>query len=123
MVDPPWEGDSMLISPEQADRQARIAEALAKVGFVLPGTLLERRLTCTHAGCRCHGDPPVLHGPYFQWSRKVRAKTVSTTLSPEQVDDYRPWFDNERQLRALVHELEVLSLAAVEADPRTPRRR
>lgn len=113
----------MPISPEQADEQARIAEALGKVGFVLPGTLLERRLTCTHTGCRCHGDPPILHGPYFQWSRKVRAKTVSTTLSPEQVDDYRPWFDNERHLRALVHELETLSLAVIEADSRTPRRR
>lgn len=113
----------MPISPAQADEQARIAEALANVGFVLPGTLLERRFTCTHAGCRCHGDPPALHGPYFQWSRKVRAKTVSTTFSLEQVDDYRPWFDNERQLRALVHELEALSLSVVEADPRTPRRR
>ncbi|MGH8296393.1 MAG: DUF6788 family protein [Steroidobacteraceae bacterium] len=113
----------MLISPEQAAEQARIAEALANLGFVLPGTLLERRLTCTHAGCRCHGDPPALHGPYFQWSRKLRAKTVSTTFSPEQVADYRPWFDNERQLRALVRELQTLSLAVVEADVRTPRRR
>lgn len=113
----------MPINPEQANEQARIAEALAKVGFVLPGTLLERRLTCTHTGCHCHDDPPALHGPYYQWSRKIRAKTVSTTLSPDQVDDYRPWFDNKRHLRALVHELEALSLAIIQADPRTPRRR
>ena len=113
----------MPISQEQAAEQARIAHALGQVGFVLPGSLTERRLTCTHQGCHCHNDPPVLHGPYFQWSRKVRAKTVSTTLSPAQVEEYRPWFDNERHLRGLVRELEALSLSVIEVDPRTPRRR
>lgn len=113
----------MQITPEQAAEQARIADELAKVGFVLPGSLLERRQTCTHRGCHCHSDPPVLHGPYFQWSRKVRAKTVSTTLSAEQVEEYRPWFDNERRLRVLVRGLEDVSLRVIEADTRTPRRR
>ena len=53
----------------------------------------------------------------------MAGKTVSRTLSPDQVADYRPWFDNERRLRALVHQLEVLSLSIVEVDPRTPQRR
>jgi len=82
----------------------------------------ERYFSCTHAGCHCHADPPVLHGPYIQWSRKVAGKTTSRTLSPEQVADYQEWFDNKRRLRALVHELEELSLSIVDADPRTPRR-
>lgn len=112
----------MLVSPRQNEEQAAIARALGEMGFVLPGSLTERRFSCTHAGCHCHADPPVLHGPYLQWSRKVRGKTTSRTLSPEQVADYGPWFDNERRLRVLVRELEDLSLAIVEADPRTPRR-
>ncbi len=93
------------------------------MGFVLPGSLTERRLTCIHGGCHCHDDPPQLHGPYWYWTRKVRAKTVSRVLSPEQVEEYRPWMDNERRLRALVRELEQLGLTIVEGDPRTPRRR
>jgi hypothetical protein len=113
----------MPVSPKQLEEQARIAEALGEIGFVLPGSLTERRFSCTHGGCHCHKDPPVLHGPYLQWSRKVAGKTVSRTLSPDQVADYRPWFDNERRLRALVHQLEVLSLSIVEVDPRTPQRR
>jgi hypothetical protein len=112
----------MLVSPRQNEEQAAIARALGEMGFVLPGSLTERRFSCTHAGCHCHADPPVLHGPYLQWSRKVRGKTTSRTLSPEQAADYGPWFDNERRLRVLVRELEDLSLAIVEADPRTPRR-
>jgi hypothetical protein len=114
---------SVTVSPRQRKEQARIATALGEMGFVLPGSLTERYFSCTHAGCHCHADPPALHGPYVQWSRKVAGKTTSRTLSPEQVADYQEWFDNERRLRALVHELEELSLSVVEADPRTPRRR
>jgi hypothetical protein len=110
-------------TPDQRAEARRIARELSKVGFVLPGTLLERRFTCTHAGCACRADPPRLHGPYWYWTRKVEAKTVSRVLSPEQVDDYRPWFEAEKRLRLLVHELEQLGLSVVEADPRTPRRR
>ena len=114
---------SVLVTEEQVRERARIAEALGQMGFVLPGSLTERRFSCTHAGCHCHADPPVLHGPYAQWSRKVAGKTVSRTLSPDQVADYREWFANEQRLRDLVHGLERLSLSVVEADPRAPRRR
>jgi len=42
---------------------------------------------------------------------------VSRVLSPEQVAEYQPWFDNQKRLRALVHELEELSLSIIDADP------
>lgn len=114
---------SVPVTQKQVREQARIAAALGELGFALPGSLTERYFSCTHAGCHCHADPPVLHGPYVQWSRKVAGKTTSRTLSPEQVADYQEWFENERRLRALVRELEELSLSVVEADSRTPRRR
>jgi hypothetical protein len=90
---------------------------------VVPGTLSERYLTCTHAGCHCHDDPPQLHRPYWYWTRKVDAKTVTKLLSPEQVAEYQEWFDNRKRLRELVGELESLGLDIIEADPRTPRRK
>lgn len=117
------EGGSVPPTPEQRAEARRIAKEISKVGFVLPGTLLERRLACTHDGCRCHDDPPKLHGPYWYWTRKVRAKTVSRMLRVEQAEEYRTWFDNERRLRSLVKQLEELSLAIIETDPRSPRRR
>ncbi|KAA0232049.1 MAG: hypothetical protein JJLCMIEE_03568 [Acidimicrobiales bacterium] len=105
-------------SPKQRAEQQRIAAALAEVGFVLPGTLTERLTRCGRPNCRCHSDPPRLHGPYHQWTRKVDNKTVTRIFSDEQYADYGPWFDNERELRSLVAHLEGLSLAVVEADPR-----
>ena len=113
----------MAPTPDQLEKAKRIADELAGIGFVLPGTLLERHLTCTHAGCRCHDDPPRLHGPYWYWTRKLHAKTTSRTLTREQAEEYRAWFDNERRLRALVKELEALSISIVDDDPRSPRRR
>ena len=109
--------------PEQRAEARRLAQEMAKLGFVLPGSLTERRLTCTHAGCHCHDDPPQLHGPYWYWTRKVNAKTVSRVLSPDQVEEYRPWIDNQRRLRLLLRELEQLGVQIVEDDPRRPRRR
>lgn len=117
------QGEAVTPSPDQQAEADRIAAELATVGFVLPGTLVERMTRCGRANCHCHGDPPVLHGPYHQWTRAVQAKTRTRLLSDEQLVEYGPWFDAERRLRALVHDLEALGLSIVEADPRTPRRR
>jgi hypothetical protein len=91
---------------------AEIADGLtaAAAGYALPGTLLERHMRCNKAGCRCRADPPQLHGPYYQWTRKVDGKTRTTLLTAEQVERYRPWFDNAKKLRTLTADLEALSL-------------
>jgi hypothetical protein len=111
------------VSPTKAQqaRARQIARQLASIGFILPGTLTERLTRCGRPGCRCHADPPVLHGPYHQWTRKVAGKTVTRILSDDQLADYQPWLDNQRRLRALLTELEALSLAITEADPRWQR--
>jgi hypothetical protein len=102
--------------PKQA-QAARIAVGLAAVGFVLPGTLTERMTRCGHPGCRCRADPPRLHGPCHQWTRKIGGKTVTRILTDDQLTDYQPWFDNHRRLRALVAELETLSQEIAGNDP------
>jgi hypothetical protein len=92
------------VSPtrRQQDRAAAIAAEIAGLAFALPGTLIERPMRCGRARCRCHADPPQLHGPYHQWTRKVDGRTVTRFLSDDQLEDYQPWFDNHRRLRALV---------------------
>ncbi len=100
--------------PNARDRRthARITNALADAAsnYALPGTLLERHIRCNKSGCRCMADPPQLHGPYYQWTRKIDGRTRTTLLTAEQLDRYRPWFDNARSIRALTAELEALSL-------------
>jgi len=101
------------VSPtrRQEDRAAAIAAELASLGLALPGTLIQRQVRCGRASCRCHHDPPELHGPYWQWTRKHAGKTITRLVPDDQVEDYRQWLDNHRRLRELVTELEQLTLA------------
>lgn len=99
-------------------RRAEIAAEMAKLGFCLPGTLTVRRTRCSSAGCRCRAEPPSLHGPYYSWTRKIAGKTVTRTLSAEQAERYRPWFEDARRLRALMAELEALSLRIAQESER-----
>ena len=108
-------------TPAQQAQVRRIAAELAALGFALPGTLADRMTRCGRPNCRCHADPPRLHGPYHQWTRKKNGKTATRILTDDQAADYGPWFDNHRRLRELIAELEALSLAIAEADPRWNR--
>ncbi len=124
-VDPPCE--AVEVDPD-ATRRAELAEiarelaAIARSGEVLPGSIGERRTRCGRPNCACHKDPPRLHGPYYQWTRKVAAKTVGRWLSAEQAREYRPYVDNDRRMRELLGRLEAIGLAVLEADPRTRRK-
>ena len=100
---------------------AEITARLASATYALPGTLADRMTRCGHPGCRCHADPPQLHGPYHQWTRKKNGKTSTRILTDDQATDYQPWFDNHKRLRELITELETLSLAIAENDPRWNR--
>jgi hypothetical protein len=98
----------------QQRHQAELSQALAQTGFALPGTLLERRTRCGKPNCRCRQSPPGLHGPYYQWTRKVDGKTVTRLLTSEQIERYREWFANAQRARQLLAELETLSMGIVE---------
>jgi hypothetical protein len=97
----------------ESQRQKLIAE-ISKLGFVLPGSLTARHTRCSSPGCHCRSERPVLHGPYHSWTRKINGKTVTRQLNAQQAESYKPWFDDARKLRALINELETLSLQAAE---------
>jgi Family of unknown function (DUF6788) len=119
--------DNEGVSPtpaQQARAQAIAAEItarLAGLAYALPGTVADRLTRCGHPGCRCHANPPQLHGPYHQWTRKKNGRTSTRILTDDQLADYGPWFDNHRRIRELVAELEALSLAIADNDPRWNR--
>ncbi len=123
--DPGCDNDNVSPTPDQQARAAaitaEITARLADLAYALPGTVADRLTRCGHPGCRCHADPPQLHGPYHQWTRKKNGRTSTRILTDDQLADYGPWFDNHRRLRELITELETLSLAIAEADPRWNR--
>ena len=98
-------------SPAQRAALEKItAQITAAAGPALPGTLTVRAYACGKTGCRCHADPPRLHGPYAEWTRKIGGRTVTRRLTPAELADYQPLFDNAKKLRVLLAELQHLTL-------------
>jgi len=91
-----------------------LAAELSRLGFISQGSVVVRETSCGKQGCRCQADPPRRHGPYYQWSRAVKGKTVSRRLTENEAELYRSWIDNRRRLEAIVAEMEKVSAAAGE---------
>ncbi len=100
--------------PATERRRQQILDEIAQLGFCLPGSIVNRTSRCGNPNCRCHTDPTHRHGPYRSWTRKVAGKTVTRRLTDDQLERYRDWFDNDRRLRALITELEQLSIAEID---------
>ena len=97
-----------------AQQYRALTARLAAVGFISPGSLVERTTSCGKPTCRCQADPPARHGPYYQWSRAVDGKTISRRLDARQAELYRAWIANRRQLEAIIAQMQDVSAAAGE---------
>lgn len=100
--------------PDEEAEHRRIVKALGEAGFCLPGSVSDERTRCGKATCRCKADPPVLHGPYHHWTRKINGRTVGRYLTDEQLERYAAWFADARRARQLLTDLEALSLRIAE---------
>jgi hypothetical protein len=96
-------------------RLRALAAQLADIGFISSGSVVRYSSPCGRPNCRCHADPPQLHGPYWQWSyRPTGGKTVTRKLDDRQAQLYQEWIANRRRLLAVVAEMEEVSHQAAE---------
>ena len=73
------------------------------------GSVVLRKTLCNRPGCKCKGDPPRLHGPYYQLTRKLCGNTVGRPLSDAEADLYQEWINNRRELQRILGEIEKTS--------------
>lgn len=66
---------------------------------------------------------PGAGGPCYQWTRKVKGKTVSVALSKEQYEALRQAIANWRQLQATLQQMQALSRQWIFATLPDTRRR
>lgn len=101
---------------KQLQRLRRDYDALkrdiAALGHVIPGSIQKREYRCGKANCRCVTEG-ILHGPYYQWTRKIEGKTVNINLEKEAAMTVKEWIRNNRELRKLCSRLEKNSLAVL----------
>lgn len=95
-------------------RYRELAAEIADLGYIRAGSLALRHNRCGKPTCRCHRDPPQLHGPYWQWTAKVAGKTVNRRLTQAQAELYTQWIDNDRRLRSLIDQMRDVAAKATE---------
>jgi hypothetical protein len=89
---------------------ARLKTRLEHVGWISEGYAQDRG--------------PGAGGPCYQWTRKVKGKTVSVALSKEQFEWLQSAITNWRQMQQTIKEMQRLSrLVLFETMPHPPRRK
>ena len=67
---------------------------------------------------------PGAGGPCFQWTRKVKGKTVSVALAEEQYQALQAASVNWKEAQAILHQMQTLSRAFIFGTlPHPPRRK
>ena len=92
----------------------QLKTSLQGIGYFRRGSLVKRFMVCGKPNCACHGTPPRLHGPYYQWTRKIRGKTQSVFFTPRQAQLLSTWIAEGRELDRIIRQMERLSLRATE---------
>ena len=91
-------------------RYETLKQSIADLGLIRHGSLVRRFMPCGKPGCRCQATPPQLHGPYYQWTRKVQGKTVTVRLTPQEAGLLADWIQNGRRLDKIIAEMEAVAL-------------
>ena len=96
--------------PEVQRRYRQLCQRLAQTGWVSEGYVQDRG--------------PGAGGPCYQWTRKVRAKTISVALSKEQYEWLKAAIANWREMQETIKEMQRLSRQVLFATvPNPPRRK
>src|SRR6266568_6785323 len=98
-------------APAQRFRQAR--QELHQLDYFLKGTVSKRMMKCGQPQCACHRDPSQRHGPYFEWTYKLKGKTVNVKLSAQAAPLYLAATKQNRKLKTVLARMERLSRTAL----------
>ena len=102
---------ALLGAPAKGFHQAQ--QELHQLDYFLKGTVLKRMMKCGQPRCACHRDPAQRHGPYIEWTYKVKGKTVNVKLSPQAAPLYQAATKQNRRLKAVLARMERLSRTAL----------
>jgi hypothetical protein len=96
--------------PAGQSEYEQLRQSLAKIGWISAGYVQDRG--------------PGAGGPCYQWTRKVRAKTVSVALSREQYEALQQAIQNWRQVQQTLRQMQQLSRRMIfKTLPNPPRRK
>lgn len=105
---------------ELKKRYGRLAARLARIGPIAQGTITERTITKQDPR-----NPQASRtiGPYYQWTFKRSAKTITVNLSAAQVKPFHKAIDNNRKIETLLAQMRDLSRQILEMTTKGVQRR
>ena len=86
-------------------RFRELAADLTDIGYLWPGSLSRRLLTCGKASCGCHKDEAKRHGPYPYWTSKLKGRTVSRLVPADEAELLETWIGNRQRLEQITREM------------------
>src|SRR5262245_12272781 len=92
----------------------KLKQELLDLGFLCVGSVSSVYRPCGKTNCSCHTDPEFTHGPYYQWTRKIKGKTVSRFLNEENAKECLGWIANQRKLESIIKQMQDLSTEAAD---------
>ena len=90
-----WDIASPTKSDHRQKRYRELSEQLGHLGWISEGYVQDRG--------------PGAGGPCYQWTRKVKGKTLSVALSKDQFEWLRQAIENWKSLRAILREMQRIS--------------
>ena len=111
--------------PDLEQRREVIAQRIAQLGDLRPGSITSTSGRCGKPDCRCHQPGQPGHGPNFRLTYKVNGKTVSEALSTRaaiqkverEVEEFRKFQQLTREF--LGTNAEICRLRPIEEEAET----
>jgi hypothetical protein len=106
-------------------RRQTIAQQVAQLGDLRPGSITSTSGRCGKPGCRCHQPGQPVHGPNLRLTYKVDGKTVSESLpTPAAIHKAEREVAEFRRFQQLTREFvetnaEICQLRPTEDEPQT----
>ena len=89
--------------------RSRLQMALAQIGDLRPGSLVERFRKCGKPSCHCAKPDSPGHGPSYSLTREVESKTITKIIPPSAVEQTRRQIAEYKRFRDLTREFVEVS--------------
>jgi hypothetical protein len=85
----------------------KLKAKLAHLGLIAQGTITPRQITKPDPVDRRRKKT---YGPYFQWTMKIKARTVTVNLTRSQAREFKKAIVNQHQLEKTLIQMREVSL-------------
>jgi hypothetical protein len=89
------------------ERYEKLKKEVGHLGLVAQGTITLRQINKPDPVDRRRKKT---YGPYFQWTMKIKGRTVTVNLARTQAREFKKAIANQRKLENMLHQMRAVSL-------------